>query len=443
MKLGRLISLLSVIGVLLGGMPATSASANGALERLTCDVPPIVFGQGPGQGPGEEVIWAVDPATGDLLWQYVTSVSQSWFDIGQDPLGRLFLISSGGDLYRIDGSPGTEFDPGSGAVTPVAAIVLPAAEAAIASINFSMLAFDKYGFGYFIADADEEEYGDFLVRFDPDATPNGDGEIVAEIVVGGLQQKGLPSGSASGDLFITNSTAYLAWSGDGLELAFIGLADTGSAYVYDPAKGAGSLGTIDDFDGFGTAATGGRIFIGDGDTFSEFFINGSAISVGDGIDAPSDVYGLTGNGEAIFDECFSLGGSFAPVSLPVGLVCTPDPVVAGGLVTCEITNGPSDGDILWRAGNGSFFAGQGVRIGPDGRATFTFTAPLALRGQAILVELVDWGVTATVRVLDIVPARIPAGEGVPTAPIALTLGAVVLLAAGAATRMRRTGGVPA
>jgi len=432
MKLTRLSSLLGLIGVLLGWLPATTASANGALERLTCDVQPIVFGQ------DDRKIWAVDPATGEELWEYTVSVSEFWVDIGQDPLGRLFLISSGGELHLVDGSPGASFDPGSGAVTLVAEIVLPTAEAAVATINFSMLAFDKYGMGYFVADGNT--VGDLLVRFDPDATVGG--EIVAEIVVDDLQAKGLPSGFASGDMFISDSTAYIAWQGpDDIELAFIGLTDSGSTYAYDPVKGAGSLGPIDDvFEGYGTAATGGRLFLAEADAFYEFFIDDGSVTLGEGFDAPTDVFGLTGNGEAIFDECSWFGGpSSAAASVPVELVCTPDPVVAGALVTCEVTSGPSDFDILWQAGHDGLFAGQGVSIGPDGRGTFTFSAPRAASGRTITVELVDWGVTATVRVLDSVPTRIPAGEGVPSAPIASIVGVFGLLALGSMTRMRRAG----
>jgi hypothetical protein len=133
-----------------------------------------------------------------------------------------------------------------------------------------------------------------------------------------------------------------------------------------------------------------------------------------------------------------------PVSAPhpMELVCTPDPVVPGGTVTCVITQGDPGIDILWRASfGGSAFVERGVTLDADGRGTFTFVAPLAARDQAILVELVEWNPAATVQVSGVpLPTRLPAGEGSGALPLGLALGALVLSGA-AVLRLRRAGAV--
>jgi hypothetical protein len=125
---------------------------------------------------------------------------------------------------------------------------------------------------------------------------------------------------------------------------------------------------------------------------------------------------------------------------PIELVCSPDPVAPGGTVTCEITGGDPNVDILWSASYNPTFAVQGVTLDADGRATFTFVAPRPAQGQPITVELVEWDRTATVQVTGAaLPVRVSAGEGQGALPLVLTLGSLVLLAGGAAMRLRRAG----
>jgi hypothetical protein len=128
-------------------------------------------------------------------------------------------------------------------------------------------------------------------------------------------------------------------------------------------------------------------------------------------------------------------GGAAPAVAPV-LVCTPDPVVPGGTVTCQITGGDPGIDILWRASFNGAFAEAGVTLDAEGRGTFTFVAPRSAAGQSVSVELVEWtrplsvGVTAQA-----LPGTLPAGEGsggVPMLPLLLAGG----LLAAAVWRLR-------
>jgi hypothetical protein len=126
---------------------------------------------------------------------------------------------------------------------------------------------------------------------------------------------------------------------------------------------------------------------------------------------------------------------------PMDLVCTPDPVVPGGTVTCEITQGDPGIDILWRASYNPVFAEQGVTLDEDGRRTFTFVAPRTAQGEVIAVELVEWLPTAAVQVTEqVLPTRLPAGEGSGALPLSLALGGLVLTGA-AVLRLRRAGAV--
>jgi hypothetical protein len=127
---------------------------------------------------------------------------------------------------------------------------------------------------------------------------------------------------------------------------------------------------------------------------------------------------------------------------PIALTCSPDPVVPGGVVTCEVSNGDPGSSILWQASYNPTFAGQGVTLGADGRGTFSFVAPRAAQGQQISVELVEWDRRALVQVTGTpLPSSLPAGGG-PVAPLGwLALAGVVLGSGVVASRMRRATGV--
>lgn len=98
----------------------------------------------------------------------------------------------------------------------------------------------------------------------------------------------------------------------------------------------------------------------------------------------------------------------------LALSCTPDPVVAGAVVTCDVTGGDPSIDILWEADLGGVFATAGVTLDELGNGRFTFTAPPGSTGRSIAVRLVGWSVSDDVAVTGAasgLPTRLPAGGG--------------------------------
>jgi len=133
-----------------------------------------------------------------------------------------------------------------------------------------------------------------------------------------------------------------------------------------------------------------------------------------------------------------------PASVPyvsnLALSCTPDPVVEGAVVTCEVTGGDPGIDVLWEADLGGVFATAGVTLDELGNGTFTFTAPPGSTGRSIAVRLVAWNVGDDVAVSgEAVPASLPAGGG-PSGPApALLVGALMAAVGLGLTRLRRAG----
>jgi hypothetical protein len=138
-----------------------------------------------------------------------------------------------------------------------------------------------------------------------------------------------------------------------------------------------------------------------------------------------------------------LCGDAPAVAVPtLALVCTPDPVMPGGTVTCEVTGGDPGIAILWAAAVDGVFASTGVTLDAQGRGTFTFVAPRTAAGQHVSVTLVDWSTATRVAVgTQVVPASIPAGEGsgVPSAPSLLLASALLL---GVVARLRSAATAP-
>lgn len=123
-----------------------------------------------------------------------------------------------------------------------------------------------------------------------------------------------------------------------------------------------------------------------------------------------------------------------PASTPyvsrLALVCAPDPVVAGGTVTCDVTGGDPGIDILWEADLGGVFATAGVTLDDLGNGRFSFIAPPGSTGRSVAVRLVAWNVDDEVAVSgEAVPTRLPAGEG-PAGPAPALLVAGLMLVAG-------------
>jgi hypothetical protein len=98
------------------------------------------------------------------------------------------------------------------------------------------------------------------------------------------------------------------------------------------------------------------------------------------------------------------------------LACLPAVPAAGDGVTCTVSGADAGIDILWRAASNTVFASAGVRIGADGKGTFSFIVPAAAVGQELRVELVGWAAPLSLGVVvgvvgGPVPSSVPAGEG--------------------------------
>ena len=128
---------------------------------------------------------------------------------------------------------------------------------------------------------------------------------------------------------------------------------------------------------------------------------------------------------------------------PPALTCTPDPVTVGAPVTCQVSGGDPDIDILWRASAAATTtASAGVTLDGTGRATFTFPAPAAALGERVTVDLVEWDASDTVDVTGPTPTSVPSGDGPSQAPLSASL-PWLALATGAllVDRSRRRGRV--
>ena len=97
---------------------------------------------------------------------------------------------------------------------------------------------------------------------------------------------------------------------------------------------------------------------------------------------------------------------------PPSVSCVPSVPVAGGVVTCTVTGGNANIDILWRAAYNPVIAEAGVTLDASGSGTFSFTVPAAALGQELTVELVEWIAPVSLSVVSgPVPSSVPSGEG--------------------------------
>jgi autotransporter-associated beta strand protein len=128
-------------------------------------------------------------------------------------------------------------------------------------------------------------------------------------------------------------------------------------------------------------------------------------------------------------------GSSAGASGPsIDLSCT-DGRRIGERITCTVTGGPEDHEMLWEAAYNPVFATGPVLLGADGTGTFSFVVPSEALGLPITVTLVGWavstvlGIAGTVGDADasLVPTRIEAGGGpMPPAPMPAAIMNVLL-----------------
>jgi hypothetical protein len=121
-----------------------------------------------------------------------------------------------------------------------------------------------------------------------------------------------------------------------------------------------------------------------------------------------------------------------PASTPTPQVdCTPDPVRAGETLTCVVSGGPADTEILWNVTVGTVRVGAGLTLDGDGAGVFTVAIPRSATGQDVIVELVEWAAPVPLGVVGgPVPGSVPAGNGpspMPLGVLALTLGLPLLV----------------
>jgi len=124
----------------------------------------------------------------------------------------------------------------------------------------------------------------------------------------------------------------------------------------------------------------------------------------------------------------------------IALSCMPTPVRVGTEVTCEVSGGDPDIDVLWQAANSQTFAGEGVTLDAAGSGSFGFTVPAAVLGEELTVELVEWLAPLSLGVVDgPAPTAVPAGGGpLPVWPLA-----ALALAGGLVLRRKATSAGPA
>jgi len=122
----------------------------------------------------------------------------------------------------------------------------------------------------------------------------------------------------------------------------------------------------------------------------------------------------------------------------LSLVCAPEAVQVNSQVTCTISGGDADVEILWRAAYNPVFAGEGVTLGADGTGSFSFIVPAAALGEELTVELVDWLAPVSLGVVGgPVPSSVPSGGG----PIPVWSFVMLALAGGLVLRRMSTVGV--
>lgn len=149
--------------------------------------------------------------------------------------------------------------------------------------------------------------------------------------------------------------------------------------------------------------------------------SGASGRLGDGetVSRATPVTVLASGTAATSGPAFSVRVAAAPATAPapsVAVACSPAVPVVGDVVTCTVTGGDPEIDILWRAAYNPVIAEAGVTLDASGRGEFSFTVPAAALGQPVSVELVAWIAPVSLGVVVAsaggpVPAAVPAGDG--------------------------------
>jgi streptogramin lyase len=300
----------------------SESTSDRASATIDCNPAPIIYSHSPGG------IEKYNLSTGQFT-NITNSPSQFFFDIGVTPNGRLYGVDSGGgDLYQIDKS--------TGATTAVGTVTLPP------NTNFNMLAFDKYGKGWFVADG-----GAKLMSFDPTVS----GTITPTEVVSNLQTAGFPSGNSAGDVFFVDGDMYIAWASsdnaprDGVRLIRLDMTDTTAAYTSTGAAGtATDLGKIGGNYIWGMAVYDGGIYVANGDKISRLNNLPTTADVNRTIEVTDIatgnigvIYGMTAEGEANVDPCNTLR-DFRCNAAPIIYTHSPSGIEKYNLSTGQFTN---------------------------------------------------------------------------------------------------------
>jgi hypothetical protein len=120
----------------------------------------------------------------------------------------------------------------------------------------------------------------------------------------------------------------------------------------------------------------------------------------------------------------------APQPRSPSVECEPLELVAATPVTCTVTDGVPDVEVLWRAdADAEPIAWGVVRPDADGVGTFSFVVPTSTVGRTLTVELVDWTYPFTIGTVNgPVPTRIPAGQGGEMSGLMSVLGVGLVMA---------------
>jgi hypothetical protein len=124
----------------------------------------------------------------------------------------------------------------------------------------------------------------------------------------------------------------------------------------------------------------------------------------------------------------------AAVQSVISVACDPLMPQIGRAITCTVTGGDPEIDVLWRAATNPVFAEAGVTLDASGTGEFSFVVPATALGQVVTVELVEWLAPVSLGVVGVaVPAAVPAGDG-PVPLVPLTAGPLLALAGGLVLR---------
>jgi hypothetical protein len=280
------------IGDIYGMAAEGEWNADGCTDEqyFSCQPSPVIYSHSPSG------IEKYNLSTGQFT-NITSNPQRTYFDVGVTPDGKLYgVVDGGGSLYGIRKS--------TGVGTLVGTVALPP------NTNFNMLAFDKYGKGWFVADG-----GTKLMSFDPTAVVSG--TITPTVVVSNLQTAGFPSGSSAGDVFFVDGDMYIAWASsdnaprDGVRLIRLDMTDTTAAYTSTGAAGtATDLGKIGGNYIWGMAVYDGIIYVANGDKISRLNNLPTTADVNRTI-AVTDIatgnigviFGMSAEGEAEVDSC--------------------------------------------------------------------------------------------------------------------------------------------